>query len=140
MKYVCLIHHHETTLATMPKVESDALRGSYVAFTQSIIDGGQLVAGEALQPTHTATTVRVRRGKLTTTAGPVVETREQVGGFLEDPGAAAVKVMRVIDALYRTESRGVLASLIRLLRDFDLAEEALLGPAPVDQAPRRQRP
>jgi RNA polymerase sigma-70 factor (ECF subfamily) len=48
--------------------------------------------------------------------------------------------MRVIDALYRTESRGVLATLIRLLGDFDPAEETLLGSASVDQAPRRQRP
>lgn len=81
MKYLCLIYHEETTLATMTTEEFDALRGSYVAFTQSIIDGGQLVAGEALQPTHTATTVRIRDGKLTTTDGPIVETREQVGGF-----------------------------------------------------------
>jgi hypothetical protein len=81
MKYVCLIYHDETQLATMPKEESVALRGSYIAFTQSIIDSGQLVAGEALQPTHTATTVRVRDGKLTTTDGPFVETNEKVGGI-----------------------------------------------------------
>lgn len=81
MKFVCLIYHDETKLATMSPEEFGALRGSYVAFTQSIIDGGQLVAGEALQPTHTATTVRVRHGTLTTTDGPIVATREQVGGF-----------------------------------------------------------
>ncbi len=81
MKFVCLIYHEETRLATMSAEEFGALRGSYVAFTQSIIDGGQLIAGEALQPTHTATSVRVRHGQLTTTDGPFVETREQVGGF-----------------------------------------------------------
>ncbi|MBY0491194.1 MAG: YciI family protein [Gemmatimonadaceae bacterium] len=81
MKYVCLIYHEETALAAMPREEFDALRGRYMAFTQSVLDGGQLVAGEALQPTHTATTVRIRHGQLTTTDGPCVETGEQVGGF-----------------------------------------------------------
>lgn len=81
MKYLCLIYHDETKLATMSPEDFGALRGSYVAFTQSILDGGQLVAGEALQPTHTATTVRVRQGTVTMTNGPVVDTRERVGGF-----------------------------------------------------------
>jgi hypothetical protein len=81
MKYVCLIYDEETKLATMPKQESDAFMGSYFAFTQSITEGGQYVAGEALQPVHTATTVRMRHGKLTTTDGPFAETREQLGGF-----------------------------------------------------------
>jgi hypothetical protein len=81
MKYVCLIYHEETALAAMPPEAFDALRGRYMAFTQSVIDGGQLVAGEALQPAHTATTVRVRHGQLTTTDGPCVEISEQVGGF-----------------------------------------------------------
>jgi hypothetical protein len=81
MKYLCLIYHDETTLATMSSEAFSDLRGRYVAFTQSIIEGGQLVAGEALQPTHTATTVRLRHGQLTTTDGPLVQTRERVGGF-----------------------------------------------------------
>lgn len=81
MKYLCLIYHDESTLATMSPAEFGTLRQSYVEVTQSIIDGRQLVAGEALQPTHTATAVRVRQGTVTATDGPVVETRLQVGGF-----------------------------------------------------------
>jgi hypothetical protein len=81
MKYVCLIYHDETQLATLPQSEADALRASYIAFTTSIIEGGQHIVGEALQPTRTATTVRVRGGKLTTTDGSFVNMREQVGGF-----------------------------------------------------------
>jgi hypothetical protein len=53
----------------------------YFVFTENIARGGQLVAGEALQPTATATTVRVRNGKVSTTDGPFVETKEQLGGF-----------------------------------------------------------
>jgi hypothetical protein len=40
-----------------------------------------MIGGEALQPTHTATTVRVRNGKVSTTDGPFAETKEQLGGY-----------------------------------------------------------
>jgi hypothetical protein len=57
------------------------MRGDYGAFTQSIIQSGAFKAGDALQPTSTATTVRVRDGKTLTTDGPFAETREQLGGY-----------------------------------------------------------
>jgi len=60
----------------MPKDQLDALMGEYGAFTQEIRNGGQYVGGEALQPTQTATTVRVRQGKISTTDGPFTETKE----------------------------------------------------------------
>jgi hypothetical protein len=81
MKYVCLIYDDEKVWETMTPAESGAMMGEYFAFTQSIRDGGQYVAGEALQPIATATTIRVRGGKLQTTDGPFAETREQLGGF-----------------------------------------------------------
>ena len=58
-----------------------ALSGEYGAFTQSIIQSGHFKAGDGLQPTTTATTVRVRDGKMLTTDGPFAETREQLGGY-----------------------------------------------------------
>src|SRR5881409_463109 len=60
---------------------SDAFMGEYFAFTEGIRKSGHYVAGEALQPIHTATTVRIRNGKLSTTDGPFAETKEQLGGF-----------------------------------------------------------
>jgi hypothetical protein len=81
MKYLCLIYDDESKLAAMPKDESDAFMGGYFAFTEQVRAAGQLVAGEALHPVHTATTVRIRNGRLTTTDGPFAETREQLGGF-----------------------------------------------------------
>ncbi|HYH78570.1 MAG TPA: YciI family protein [Longimicrobium sp.] len=81
MKYLCLIYDDETMWATMPKAESDAMMGEYFAFTEGIRESGQYLAGEALQPVSTATTVRVRNGKLSTTDGPFAETKEQLGGF-----------------------------------------------------------
>ena len=81
MKYLCLIYDDEKKLGAMPKNESDAFMGEYFAFTEGIKKSGQYVGGEALQPVQTATTVRVRNGKISTTDGPFAETKEQLGGY-----------------------------------------------------------
>ena len=81
MRYLCLIYDDESKLGTMSREEGDAMMGEYFAFTEGIKKSGQYVAGEALQPTQTATTVRTRNGKTSTTDGPFAETKEQLGGF-----------------------------------------------------------
>ena len=81
MKYLCLIYDEEKKMATMPKTESDAFTNEYFMFTEGIRKTGHYVAGEALQPVGTATTVRIRNGKVSTTDGPFAETKEQLGGF-----------------------------------------------------------
>ena len=81
MKYLCLIYDDEKALESMPKSESEAFMGEYFAFTEGIRESGQYVAGEALHPVATATTVRIRNGNLSTTDGPFAETKEQLGGF-----------------------------------------------------------
>jgi hypothetical protein len=81
MKYLCLIYDDEQKLNAMPQQESDRFMGEYFAFTEDIRKSGHLVHGEALQPVATATTLRVRNGKLGTTDGPFAETKEQLGGF-----------------------------------------------------------
>ena len=81
MKYLCLIYDEESKLGAMSKGESDAFMGEYSAFTQQVVASGHMVAGEALQPAHSATTLRMRHGKLATTDGPFAETKEQLGGF-----------------------------------------------------------
>ena len=81
MRYLCLIYDEEQTLNAMPKSEADAFMGEYFSFTEDVKKRGQYVAGEALQPVSTATTVRVRNGAIVTTDGPFAETTEQLGGF-----------------------------------------------------------
>jgi len=81
MRYLCLIYDEEKKLGGMSKTESDAFMGEYFAFTEGIRKSGHYVAGEALQPVQTATSVRVRSGKVSTTDGPFAETKEQLGGF-----------------------------------------------------------
>src|SRR5687768_8406193 len=81
MKYLCLIYDEEKALSGMSKAETEAFMGEYFAFTDGIKKSGHYLAGEALKPVHTATTVRVRNGKMSTTDGPFAETKEQLGGF-----------------------------------------------------------
>ena len=81
MKYLCLIYDDEKKWETMSKAEADAYMGEYFAFTDGIKASGHYIGGEALQPVQTATTVRSRNGKLSTTDGPFAETKEQLGGY-----------------------------------------------------------
>ena len=81
MKYLCLIYDEEKKMHTMPKTEADAFMGEYFDFTDGIKKSGHFLGGEALQPVHKATTVRMRNGKVSTTDGPFAETKEQLGGF-----------------------------------------------------------
>ena len=81
MKYMCLIYDNESAFAQMSEAERGTVYGAYRVFTEEIQKAGQLVAGDELAPTHTATTVRVRNGKPQTTDGPFAETREQLGGY-----------------------------------------------------------
>ena len=71
-------------LAELGKMDAAArkqMTAEYGAFTQSIIQSGHFKAGDGLQPSTTATTVRVRDDKVMTTDGPFAETREQLGGY-----------------------------------------------------------
>jgi hypothetical protein len=81
MKDLCLIYENEQNWATLSKDEGDAIMGEYFAFTDTFTKSKHVVDGNALQPTNTATTVRMRNGKISTTDGPFAETREQLGGY-----------------------------------------------------------
>jgi hypothetical protein len=81
MKYLCLIYDDEKQWAKMPKELQDKYMGEYTAFGESIRKSGQYVGSNQLQPSHTATIVRSRNGKVSTTDGPFVETKEQLGGY-----------------------------------------------------------
>src|SRR5262245_17469087 len=81
MQYLLLIYHSEVEWAKVSDADRGKIYGEYRAFSESIAKSGHYKAGEQLQPTSTATTVRVRNGKTLTTDGPFAETREQLGGF-----------------------------------------------------------
>lgn len=79
MNYLLLIYGNEQRPQT--EAEAQAEMQGYWAFNQAAQARGVLVMGEALHPTATATTVRIRAGKRLTTDGPFAETKEQLGGF-----------------------------------------------------------
>jgi hypothetical protein len=74
MKYLCLVYMDEKTLDAVP--DSDCM-----AYGESLRKTGRYIAAEALQSVHSATTVRVRNGKMSMTDGPFAETKEQLAGF-----------------------------------------------------------
>jgi hypothetical protein len=83
MNYLLLIYTSEATEAEMQAdpAAMEAIMAAYNDFTRETRERGVFVAGEALHPTATATTIRVRNGKATVTDGPFAETKEQLGGF-----------------------------------------------------------
>jgi hypothetical protein len=81
MQYLLMIYRSEAELGKMSPAERKQMTAEYGTFTQSIIQSGHFKGGDGLQPTTTATTVRVRDGKMLTTDGPFAETREQLGGY-----------------------------------------------------------
>ena len=81
MRYALLIYASEQDWASQTEEQAQSVNQEYMAFTKDIIDRGLMKGGEALQPTATATTVRVRDGETLTTDGPFAETKDQLGGF-----------------------------------------------------------
>ena len=74
MKYLCLVYLDEKRLDELPDEDC-------VAYDASIRKSGHCIASEALESVQTATTVRVRNGKVAITDGPFAETKEQLAGF-----------------------------------------------------------
>ncbi|HEX7471575.1 MAG TPA: YciI family protein [Candidatus Limnocylindrales bacterium] len=80
MRYLLLIYNTEPSEG-VPDEAMGAELEAYNSFTNWTREKGYFEAGEALQPTATATTVRVENGRTITTDGPFAETKEQLGGF-----------------------------------------------------------
>lgn len=81
MRYLCLIYLEEKQLAAMPEGSMSALNARHLEFNDDLLDRGQFIEAEALEPTGATTCVRMRQGKTSVTDGPYAETKEQVAGF-----------------------------------------------------------
>lgn len=80
MKYLCIICA-ETLMEYMTESDAAAHYDEYAAFTQDIKRSGHFLSANRLKPVDSATTVRVREGKVSVTDGPFAETKEQFGGY-----------------------------------------------------------
>jgi hypothetical protein len=122
MKYVCLVYLEETKLNALSAAESDRLDDESLSYDEALRQSGHFRVANALQSVETATTLRIRDGKLSVTDGPFAETKEQLGGFvlveakdLDDAIRVASKIpvirlgcieLRPIKELRRSAGRG----------------------------------
>ncbi len=81
MRYMLLIYGDEKAWGKMSEPERGKIFQEYGEFIEGIQKSGAFLAGDPLQPTSTATTVRGKNGKTVTTDGPFAETKEQLGGY-----------------------------------------------------------
>jgi hypothetical protein len=81
MQYLLLIYTSELDESKMTEAELGAYVGEYMEFSKGISASGHIRGGDALHPTSSANTVRVRTGKVSRHDGPFAETKEQLGGY-----------------------------------------------------------
>jgi hypothetical protein len=81
VQYLLMIYTNEHETNALGPAVLGAMHQEYVEFTKSIVQAGQFKAADRLRPVSTASTVRVRNGKVMVTDGPFAETREQLGGY-----------------------------------------------------------
>jgi hypothetical protein len=81
MQYMLLIYGDPSGWENVSEDDRNAMYAAYGAFTKDLQDKGAMIAGDELQPTTAATTVRVRNDETLVTDGPFAETKEQLGGY-----------------------------------------------------------
>lgn len=99
MRYLCLVYYDEAKLDALSPSEYDALMREALANTEELREKGHYVSGNKLQPARTASTVRIRSGKLSVTDGPFAETKEQLGGYLMIEAADLNEAIRIASRL-----------------------------------------
>jgi len=95
MRYLCLAYEEEEKLNALTEPEWHALRDETVEYVRKLQARGHLVVTAALQAVHTATTVRVRGGRLSATDGPFAETKETLGGIFLIEAASRDEAVRL---------------------------------------------
>jgi hypothetical protein len=80
MEYMLLIYL-EGEPGSASEADAEAMSAEFGKYTQALLDAGAMVAGDALEPPTTATTVRAAGGDTLTVDGPFAETKEWLGGY-----------------------------------------------------------
>ena len=81
MRYLCLVYLNESALAQIPAAAREGLDVECCVYGEQLRGSGQLVAGEALQPVQSATTLQRQGQSFSLRDGPVVDTAEQLAAF-----------------------------------------------------------
>ena len=119
MKYILMDYVSEAGWLQLTKPEQEHWLGAYIAYMEAMAKAGVLKSSHGLQPTVSATTVRVRDGKPQVLDGPYADSKEQLGGFhfldVPDLDAALAWAARSPTAMHG-------AVEVRLVMDKQLAE------------------
>lgn len=115
MNYLCLVYLDEKRLNELPDEDC-------VAYDTLIRNSGHCLASEALQSVQTATTVRVRDGKVSVTDGPFAETKEQLAGFYMIEAADLNEAIRIAAKIPPARVGSIEVRPIRSIRETVQAE------------------
>ncbi len=96
IKYLCLVYYDETSLDALPERMREDLVSEILAYREDLQAGGRCLASEAVQPVEAASTVRMRRGKASITAGALHDEREQLCEFYLIDARDLNDVLRVV--------------------------------------------
>ena len=127
MKYLCLVYADEPALQAVPDAEC-------VAYDTEIRASGRCIASEALEPVHTAATVRVRDGRVSVTDGPFAETKEQLAGFYMIEARDLNEAIQVASRIPPARVGSVEVRPIRPIREEVRAAAAASGAGARDEA------
>ena len=82
MRYLCLVHFDPSTMMNASPIEQQDLDRRSLAYDEELKRTGHYIASEAIEAPESAVLVRVRSGKMATTDGPYIETKEAMAGFI----------------------------------------------------------
>jgi hypothetical protein len=106
MKYMLMIYSNESGFKNTTQADVGQMLAAYGAYAEAMQKAGVMVGGDRLQPSASATTVRVAKGKTEVLNGPYAETKEQLGGYFlieaPDLDAAITWAARCPGASYGT--------------------------------------
>ena len=124
MKYLCLVYGEEQEMREVDDLHC-------LAFDQSVRKSGHCIASEALQPISTATTVRVRNGKVTVTDGPFAETKECLAGFYMIEARDLNEAIQIASRIPPAQIGSIEVRPIRPIREMPNAHRENRGQSPV---------
>ena len=81
MKYLCMVYEAEAVFDEMSRTEWNAVREETLAYVDELREAGVLLDAQPLRSATSATTLKVRDGRLSFTDGPFTESKEQLGGY-----------------------------------------------------------
>lgn len=126
MRYLLLVYNDQGLLDALPAGGADAMMRECFAHADGLRAGGQLLDSQQLEAPETATSVRIRNGRVSATDGPFAETKEQLGGFNLIEADSMEEAVRIA-ARFPWARTGCIE--VRAVRDLGAVREQVAAPA-----------